>query len=286
MGILDVIEDAIMEVVDPVVEFAEEVVEFIPREGKKVIKKVEKAVVDIGEDIHDGLKYALKVTIEDPIKELTDGIDTMIENFIRIICFMKKTPRRFRNFFVAYQRIMEGVFEEIVAFGQALEMGFDSVAALVYYVSVYIGSYLTCGVQFISNIFTCLPYYILEIIGQILYLPIRLLLWLLFFVQIDLYPAEKNAWNGLKTINDFLRPIIGFHIIHFPERIRKNCYTCIRLRDDALTGQKKRTDRVWSKDMPDKINDVKNERRKFELGGEHFKQVVALHVKRPEDVTV
>ena len=286
MGILDVIEDAIMEVVDPVVEFAEEVVDFIPRETKKVVKKVEKAVVDIGEDIHDGLKYALKVTIEDPIKELTDGIDAMIENFIRIICFMKKTPRRFRNFFVAYQRVMEGVFEEVVAFGQALEMGFDSVAALVYYFSVYVGSYLTCGVKFISNIFTCLPYYILEIIGQILYLPIRLLLWLLFLAQVDLYPAEKNAWYGLKIINDFLRPIIGFHIIHFPERIRKNCYTCVRLRDDALTGQKKRTDRVWRKDMPDKINDVKNERRKFELAGEHFKQVVALHVKRPEDVTV
>jgi len=181
---------------------------------------------------------------------------------------------------------MEGVFEEVVAFGQAMEMGFDSVAALVYYFSVYVGSYLTCGVQFVSNIFTCLPYYLLEITGQILYLPIRLLLWLLFLAQVDLYPAEKNTWNGLKTINDFLRPIIGFHIIHFPERIRKNCYTCVRLRDDALSGQKKRTDKVWNKDIPDKLNDVKNERRKFELSGKHLEQVVALHVKRPQDVTV
>ena len=34
MGILDDIEDAIMELIDPVVEFAEEVVEFIPKEQK------------------------------------------------------------------------------------------------------------------------------------------------------------------------------------------------------------------------------------------------------------
>jgi len=42
--------------------------------------------------------------------------------------------------------------------------------------------------------------------------------------------------KGLDMIDAFFYSIFGFHLIYFPESIRKDCFTCVRLKDSAVSN--------------------------------------------------
>ena len=156
----------------------------VKRQGDKVLKKIAK---DIGKPINSMNKEFKKIpnnvfkpidkfikkNVRDPILDLIDGIDVMIANFIRIVCFLKTTPNRFRNLGSAFDEVFNGVAQEFVALGYAFELGFDSISSLVYYSAVFIESYLSCAIKLLSNGLECLPFYVIDIVGQIIYIPVR-----------------------------------------------------------------------------------------------------------------
>ena len=67
-------------------------------------------------------------------------------------------PCRFRNLFESFDNLFQGVAEEFIVIGQAIEMGFESVSDLVYYFGVFIGSYMNCGANLLKNSITCIPF--------------------------------------------------------------------------------------------------------------------------------
>jgi hypothetical protein len=248
------------------------------------IDEIEKAFDKYSKQVERDTKKALKATIKDPIVEITKGIDVMLSNFVRILCFLNKMPCRFRNLFESFDNLFQGVAEEFLVIGQAIEMGFESVSDLVYYFGVFIGSYMNCGANLLKNSITCVPFYLGSIIGFILYLPIQIILWAFkTFLSFDLYTTEKRIWKGLKTSNDALFPIIGFHFMHYPKWVRENCYSCIRLRTSVLKGAKNQTDDTFNEKIPDLING-KN-RNKINKAFRHFEEVFAFpDARSPEDV--
>ena len=259
------IGQAIEDVFDGVLSDAKKFFEEIPAQINSGISLVEDEVVNVPNLIFTPVTEFVGDNIEAPIKEMTKGIDTMIENFIRIVCFINKSPVRFRNLGASFENIFNGFIAEFVALGYALELGYNSISELVYYGTIYLESYLSCVIKILSNFIQCAPFFIFDVIGQILYLPIRILLWLFStFIGIDLYSREKQVWAGLEKMDYELYPYIGFHFIYYPKHIRENCYVCIRLKADTVK---------------------RKNREDFTKGLKHFKEVFAYpHVREPRYV--
>ena len=245
----------------------------------EIIDGLETIVMSVYNPINDFVNE----NIADPIMSVIDGIDDMIENFIRIVCFLNKSGSRFRNLSSSFENIFEGVIEEFIAMGYALELGFTSISSLVYHVSLFIESYINCGVKFFSNLISCLPFYLLDILGFILYLPITIFLWIFStFLGMDFYAREKQAWEGINMLSYTLFPYLGFHLVHYPQHIRENCYSCVRLKSNVINKKADEVDTTFTEDIPQVL---RNASHKLQRGANQFNEVFAYpHVREPEDV--
>jgi hypothetical protein len=96
-------------------------------------------------------------------------------------------------------------------------------------------TWMMCLFQNLSNMQTCIFYYLLEAIGQILYLPFRIFFWVCYQIGFDLYPMETSFWDGIEKLDEIIMNYVGFHITHYPRNIRDQCYNCKRLKISALT---------------------------------------------------
>jgi hypothetical protein len=82
--------------------------------------------------------------------------------------------------------------------------------------------FVQCGWYWFVNIKQCFFWYLLDIIGQILYLPFGILLWLLPILQ----PPADLFWNTLDDLDCLFFDTTGFHFLHYSPTIIKNCYSC------------------------------------------------------------
>jgi hypothetical protein len=257
---------------------------------KKMADDIGKPITSIGDEfkkipdkVFTPINEFLKKSVRDPILSLIDGIDDMILNFIRIVCFMKSTPTRFRNLGTAFDEVFNGVSQEFVALGYAFDLGFDSISSLVYYTVIFIDSYLGCIMKILSNSLECLPFYLMDVIGQIIYLPLRILLWVFdVFLGIDLYPTEKKLWKGIMEVDEVIYSIFGFNIARYPKGIRDNCYTCVALKSSVLSERKKNVDITFEDKIPAQLGKSKPT---FDKAKDHFDEVFAFpHAREPKHV--
>lgn len=112
----------------------------------------------------------------------------------------------------------------------------DSITGIVALFTFAI-SWMMCLFKNLSNMQTCFLYYMLEIVGQILYLPVRIFLWVLYQFKLDLYPLETSFWDLIDTIDRVVMKYAGFHISHYPKNIRDTCYNCKRLKISTLVNR-------------------------------------------------
>ena len=125
----------------------------------------------------------------------------------------------------------------------------------VFTLFVFSASWMMCLFKNISNMQACLFYYLLEVVGQILYLIPRIILWLLFQFGLDLYERETEFWDLIEALDKVSMNYLGFHICHYPKNIRDTCYNCKRLKISTLTRNSKPlvtdiTERLPPKLMP------------------------------------
>jgi hypothetical protein len=66
----------------------------------------------------------------------------------------------------------------------------------------------------------CFFWYLLEIIGCILWLPFGFIIWLF-----DLHEHEKILWGIKDDFDEFIYGLIGFHLFHYSDTIMKKCYS-------------------------------------------------------------
>jgi hypothetical protein len=94
--------------------------------------------------------------------------------------------------------------------------------------------YLMCVITGFMNIPNCFLWYVAEIMGTIIYLPFRLVFYvldlLLYSLGSDFSIKEDivdKFWWFLDDISHLMHDELGIsHIVHFPDEIINKCYTC------------------------------------------------------------
>lgn len=245
----------------------------IPNELKKFGDQIKNGAKEAGNKIKKGTDKAIKDGLLKPFAQLTAGIDAMIQDFLRIVCFLNNIPARFANIGAGFDSVFQGVQEEFIALGYAIELGYTSISSLIFHISIYLRSYLDCGTKMITNFGDCFSFYILEVVGQIFYLPIRIIMWVsITFFSFSLYETEKQIWKNIYKLNDALFPYLGFHIAHYSKSVRDKCYTCVRLRDEVISFKGDQVDKTFKEDIP---NVFRRNRTQFKKSQRHLAESVA-----------
>ena len=114
----------------------------------------------------------------------------------------------------------QGIFSIINRFFSMFKKIF---MVFAFFGSVFIWSFenITCGLEMFMNFRQCFFWYLLEIIGQTLYLPIRFLVWIL-----GLKSWETYTWDKIQAADCAFFDLTGIHIIHYSDDVLKRCYKC------------------------------------------------------------
>ena len=215
------------------------------------------------------------------ITDIINGIRMMIETFRRIICFLGSVPTRIRNINAGFANIFKGINAEFDAIGKSFNMGFSSLSVLGLYIGELISTYVGCGFKFFENFFDCIFYYIVDALLYIIYLPIKIIIWGFKQFSIDFSYVEERVYNGLKTLNDFLYPITGFHIIHWPKPVREKCYLCKRLKVEAVNNKVNDVGVTFKEKIPKNFG---KSRHLFRIGKRQFEEIFNTYVREPGEI--
>jgi len=96
-------------------------------------------------------------------------------------------------------------------------------SVFAFFGSVFTWSFknITCGLEMFMNFRQCFFWYLLEIIGHTLYLPVRFLVWIL-----GIQKWEKYTWDKIQEGDCAFYDLTGIHLIHYSEDILQQCYKC------------------------------------------------------------
>jgi hypothetical protein len=189
---------------------------------------------------------------------------------------------RIRNINAGFENIFNGINAEFNAIGKSFKMGFSSINTLGVYVGELISTYVGCGFKYFENFFDCIFYYLVDIILYVLYLPIMIIIWGFKKISIDFSYVEERVYNGLKTLNAFLHPIIGFQIIHWPKPVREKCYLCKRLKVDAVKNKANDVGVTFKEKIPKNFG---KSRDLFRIGKRQFEEIFETVVRDPSELT-
>ena len=160
--------------------------------------------------------------------------------FAAIGRFIKKVGRLFS----AIGKIAIGLAEIVAGIGR--ELGEAPVGIYLTWVQIVIFvqtlwmfsiTNFLCAMRMMNNASYCAFFYILDILGQILYLIPTLLIFALSLLGLPAYEWEKALWCMLDGADAWCIDNIGIHIIHFPQSIRTTCFSCRRLKPTAFVSK-------------------------------------------------
>lgn len=85
-----------------------------------------------------------------------------------------------------------------------------------------------CAFVWFKNFRECFFWYFLEIIGQILYLPFRFIIWAFdsWFGISTPKEIEKQVWKTMHWVSCKCYDYTNFHLIYYPQDVIKKCYGC------------------------------------------------------------
>jgi len=165
--------------------------------------------------------------------------------------------------FESIVQIIEGVGEEFVGTVESLVIAVPDIFDGMYTFFTFGLTHLICGLKLLGNIHKCFFYYILDIIGQIFYLPARLFLWISnTFFGINLYPFECKIWKYIDIFDLYFFKYAKFHLVHYPKSVRDDCYNCCRLKTSVVVDRASKIGNDFTVKIPrllqpgwDKISD-------------------------------
>ena len=149
----------------------------------------------------------------------------------------------------ALGEIFEGVAQEFAGVPQGVWYGALDISVFIQYIWEFSITNFNCGMRMLQNIQACAIYYILDVLGNILYIIPTIIFWIINRAIPGLgNDIEKRMWSILDTADRWTISNLGFHIIHFSKPVRDMCYNCKRLRPRVFVGK--------SLDMVDDIVDL------------------------------
>jgi len=184
---------------------------------------------------------------------LQRGINGFFDVLGTVVGFINETAARFIQMGKGMNDIFKGLFvTEMNGLGEGLRLGFSNIGELLKWSGEFIFSYINCGVHYIQNLQRCIFFYMVDSFGQIMYIPIRILLWFMkTFLFRDMYPLENMVWDILERADQYIFQYTGVHISHYPKNIRDLCYNCKRMKVDALKDKVKQINYDFSHKMPE-----------------------------------
>lgn len=149
-------------------------------------------------------------------------------------------------------KIFGGVARGMVEVPAAIAVGSLGISRFIQTIWVFGISNFFCGMKMMGNFTSCAFYYLLQIIGSILYL-----IPMIVFLIIDWITGkskvgskiEDSIWSFLERVDRFTINNFGFHVIYFSKSIRDKCFNCRRLKPVAFV--RKATD--FANDINDPI---------------------------------
>jgi hypothetical protein len=169
-------------------------------EGMTNMDPIEHPIIQRG-----GRKVRRKINTKEPLKigkfDMGGAFKKMGGSFKKIGGEFKKVGGFFKKIFDFFKKI-----------GQAFRA---------------IGTNIKCGFDKIVTLPDCMKWYMLEILGKILYFPITFMLWVFTRAGYpELKQGEKFVWSNMEKIDKMIHSNMGFHIIHFPDDVVNKCYKC------------------------------------------------------------
>lgn len=93
--------------------------------------------------------------------------------------------------------------------------------------------FILCIFNKIKNLPSCFLWYMLEVVGKILYLPFQITFWILDLIlkssgvtSVRIKGTVDKLWLLLDDIDHFQYELSGFHLVHYPDNIIDKCYKC------------------------------------------------------------
>jgi len=236
-------------------------------EIEKGWKEVDKAFTKFGDDMVAVYKFmedsnrktmnnVLDVFKKFSLKKFAAslGIHDLIQGFKDMEKFFKTFPKRFKYVFGGVGGIFIGVLETIEGIFNGTFLGIIQTGELIEYVGEFLFTYLKCTVKMLTNLWSCFFYYIVELFLQILYLPVRIMLFVSKQIfGVDLYAREKQAFQGLYDLSYFMYKYTGYHFMYWPKDIRERCFVCVRLKTSTVEWKAGEVDKAFSKGLPKAI---------------------------------
>jgi hypothetical protein len=136
-----------------------------------------------------------------------------------------------------FGKMVAGVAREMAEAPVGTAIGAVGISRFIQSIWVFGISNFFCGMKMMGNITTCAIYYLLEIIGNILYLVPMLVFWIIDRISDKSKLGSKiedGIWSTLEKVDRFTIDNLGFHIIHFSKSVRDKCYNCRRLKPVAF----------------------------------------------------
>jgi hypothetical protein len=148
-------------------------------------------------------------------------------------------PKRLLNIGMGLGNIFKGIGLTYYGFYYGTALAFKDTVLLVYYGSYFIFTYTICGVQYIINIPRCFFYYLVDIFFQLIYLPVRLILFCVWFFYNGIYTVESLIWKNIDKADIMQYNFTGIRATRWPKSIRDKCYNCKRLKISVMMDKGK-----------------------------------------------
>ena len=208
--------------------------------------------------IQRGLNQA-KEDLEKPFRVLKE---TLLKPIMDIINAIERVKTFFEDVKQGFEKFGKGVEKEFENLGKSLKLGFSDVFNVV-------GAFGWCGITTITNIRSCILWYILDLIATTLYnIIVRLPVFTVRMVTgFNLQPFVDIIHCYLEYIDSIFLELTCYHIFHFQKWVMELCYTC---------QYEKRVTNLnydWKVKIPALLNEPA---RLFEESGNHFKRAFGI----------
>jgi hypothetical protein len=229
------------------------------------------------------IKRAIDKAIEAMFRKPLAGIMELIETFRRIMCFFSTIPKRGRNITSGVSNIFLGIEKKWHGVGKSIYAGYESTTSLIEYSGEWAQSRTECIIKFITNLYKCVFFYIIKAIGNIIL--VFIIVPIKYFSYMFGMNADKrieNIGTAIEKLDSFIFSRWRFHINKFPKSIREDCFTCVRLKNEAVSKKSDELGNTFNVEIPK----IMRNSGAYELGRakRQFNESSKVIVREPQHV--
>jgi len=234
------VEGGVTNVIHKIEGVADTVVNEVKDGVNSAISNVENVAKDVSDKVEGGFEEAIKraekigETLKDDLETVGYGIFDELK-----VAFgpFQKLLNVFEDIGDGFVKIGHGIEHFFEAVGEDIVGTVFDISEFVQYLAVFLFTTFMCLIRNAGNLTTCIFYYIWDAFLQLCYLPVRIVLFLLYFILPKVYDWEAQFWNYMDILDRFWYKYFQFHIIHYPKSVRDKCYNCKRLKASVFAGK-------------------------------------------------